>query len=225
MALDLTGQRFGRLTVIERAHLHRLPSGQGAWRWRCRCTCGNESFPISADLRNGSVRSCGCLRAEGNAKTHGLTSNGKRSPEYRSWEAMKRRCSNPKVTGFKRYGGRGIRVCSRWHSFENFLADMGPRPEGTTLDRFPDNDGNYEPGNVRWATRSEQGNNQSSTVFFEHDGLRLSVSDWARRLGIPIALLWQRIQRGWSFVDAITKPARAYRGRPGTRVSSQSLRP
>jgi hypothetical protein len=153
--IDLTGQRFGRLVVAAFAGRH---SGRQAL-WRCHCDCGNISTVHGVNLRRGFSKSCGCLGAENRLRLkHGHTINRKRSPEHRVWTGMKDRCINDNSVKWKRYGGRGIKVCDRWlNSFENFLADMGPRPSlQHTLDRYPDNDGDYEPGNVRWATRKEQ---------------------------------------------------------------------
>lgn len=155
--IDMTGQRFGRLKVICRAN--RI----GPVRWHCECQCGNKLEPLADNLRKGDIQSCGCLRREMCAttgernSTHRYSSNGKIRRTYKSWQAMKYRCSSRKYTGWQYYGGRGIRVCKRWqNSFENFLADMGDRPRGKTLDRYPNNDGNYQPGNCRWATAKEQ---------------------------------------------------------------------
>lgn len=159
-AVNLTGRKFGRLTVgIDTGR--RDDSGRVIWN--CMCDCGNTRDAVSRDLTSGRTTSCGCKkseRAKSAATKHGSASHLKRSPEYRSWQSMLTRCYNKKYHRFDRYGGRGITVCDRWReSFENFLADMGPRQTGTSIDRFPNPDGNYEPSNCRWATRVQQRNN------------------------------------------------------------------
>jgi hypothetical protein len=146
--IDLTGKRFGRLVVLA---LHAEKSRFG---WVCRCDCGGERIVRGSDLIRGMSKSCNCLRKEMFAKRstkHGLC----RSRAYQSWKGMKARCFNPRDRAYPDYGGRGITVCERWLIFENFYADMGERPPGMSLDRI-NNDGNYEPGNCRWATVAEQ---------------------------------------------------------------------
>lgn len=156
----LEGSRFGRLTVERFAGIRKKRS-----YWAVRCECGNAGLATAITLNGGHTRSCGCLLSETNAArnianaTHG--ENGHNSPEYRSWTAMKSRCNNPNATKYELWGGRGIEVCARWDaSFEAFLEDMGRRPSPRhSLDRINSN-GNYEPGNCRWATPEEQNRNR-----------------------------------------------------------------
>ena len=150
--VDLTGQRFGRLVVIEKTDQR---SGRHII-WKCKCDCGKETFINSGNLRRGNTTSCGCLQKER------VTTHGKRySEEYRSWNMMKDRCYNPNNKSYKDYGGRGITVCDRWKdSFENFLEDMGPKPSSKhSIDRI-NNDKKYEPNNCKWATQTEQNRNK-----------------------------------------------------------------
>jgi len=158
--IDLTGQRFGRLVVIK---LFSTGSHGKHARWECLCDCGMKTTVRSNSLRLADTKSCGCLRAEILAKpkpslnkTHGMSKNCR---EYSSWQAMWNRCRNPNRKDFKYYGGLGIKVCKHWKNFQNFYIDMGPRPEGKTLDRI-DPYGDYKPGNCRWATYYEQTHNR-----------------------------------------------------------------
>lgn len=205
--IDLTGQTFGRLTVVGYHGGTRTPSGSITHRWACRCACGAESIAIGANLTRGHTRSCGCMRPEATAArsvTHGATIGRGQTATYRTWVAMIARCENPARWQFKHYGGRGITVCTRWReSFENFLADVGARPSGLSLDRI-DNDRGYEPGNVRWATPREQTRNSRRAHVVEHDGERLPIVAWSDRTGIPARIIQQRLSRGWSAARALS---------------------
>lgn len=130
--------------------------------------------------------------------THGMHA----TPTWQAWKDMKARCSNPNLKNYARYGGRGIRVCERWLKFENFLADMGIRPDGMTLER-KENDGDYEPGNCRWATRLEQARNTRRNRYIEIDGKRLTLSEWARDRGVSRFLIRDRIDAGISAREAV----------------------
>lgn len=138
--------------------------------------------------------------------THGLTKGRVVPPELYVWNTMIQRCHNPKSQSYAKYGGRGIQVCQRWRdSFLAFWEDMGPRPEGLTLDRFPNNNGNYEPGNVRWATRTEQAVNRRSTKFIEHDGRTLCLQDWAKELGLSNSTTVSRwLDDGYTIAELFT---------------------
>lgn len=139
-------------------------------------------------------------------RTHGHSFvNGRATPEYDAWRSMKKRCSNPSSENYPRYGGRGIGVCRRWlHSFENFLADMGPRPSPLhSLDRYPDNDGHYEPGNCRWATVHQQASNRSNSGIVTFNEEKLTVRELSRRTGVPYPRLKTRLARGWPVERAI----------------------
>ena len=151
--IDLTNQRFGRLTVLRFSHTGKW----GRAFWACLCDCGKETVASGEDLKSGNTASCGCLWQSLGDRTrkHGRS----RTSVHNRWKEMHQRCRNPKHKRFADYGGRGIQVCERWHDFTNFLADMGEPPPGLTLDR-KDNDGNYEPGNCRWATDTEQRSNK-----------------------------------------------------------------
>ncbi len=196
------GTRFGRLVVVGdggRANddTHRA--------WLCRCDCGNVKPVLPSSLRGGRTRSCGCLRREVSSVvslTHGKT----HTPEYGAWGRMLGRCRNPNSPDYPDYGARGITVCARWESFENFYADMGPRPSKKhSLDRR-DNNGNYEPSNCRWASPRQQAGNKRSNVWIEYGGKRMIIEDWAAETGLPRTTLEQRVKRGWSDELTVTAP-------------------
>lgn len=193
---DRQGLRYGRLLV--RAQATNIGT---ATRWSCLCDCGNTVIARSGDLTSGDTKSCGCLR-----QTHGKS----QSNEFRIWWGMLDRCSNPRRREYPNYGGRGIKVCESWrNSFELFFIDMGPRPSPKhSIDRYPDNNGNYEPGNCRWATRLEQMQNARSCRIIEYKGVRLSLSAWAREAGLPLNTLRDRIVRGWDLERALKETGR-----------------
>lgn len=188
--IDLTGRRVNKLTVLRRAD---TDGHQPAWV--CICDCGREKTVLGMHLRAGRPKSCGCATnaaISSGLRRHGMTG----SVEWRSWVAMRDRCMNPRNKAWKHYGGRGITVCQRWQeSFENFYADMGARPPGTSLDR-KDNSLGYTPENCRWATEEEQHNNKRSNVLVDLDGDVRTMAAWARHFKVPYAVVKARHAAG-----------------------------
>lgn len=202
--LDLTGQRFGMLVALELMGRNE----RGMARWRCRCDCGAEAVKTLGNLRSGHSKSCGCLRSTTTARektAHGMYG----TPTYKSWSGMLTRCNNPRNHKYPAYGGRGIKVCERWHAFENFLADMGERPPGTTIGRI-DNDGHYEPENCQWETGKDQGRNKRNSRRFEFDGITATIGEHCERLGISASSVRSRIYTyGWDVDRAFATPIKA----------------
>lgn len=187
----MLGRDFGRLTVLS------LVVGVRPTRWLCRCACGEQTTVRGGNLVTGKVKSCGCLVGE----FHGNRS----SPLYSMWARMHQRCANQKMAQWPDYGGRGIRVCARWRSFTAFVADMGARPPGGTIDRI-DNDGNYEPGNCRWATRVEQGRNKRTNHMVQTGDRRVPLAEAAELTGIAASTIRTRLRRGWPEHQAVSVP-------------------
>jgi len=179
--IDMTGKRFGRWVVIKRGKTDK----HNNTRWICECSCGEVRSVRADDLRSGKSISCGCYSNDRKLK-HGEAkiNNGRPTNQYQCWGDMKARCLNPNHKYYKNYGERGIEICDRWiNSYAIFLADMGRCPKGLTLDRI-DNDGDYEPGNCRWATRKEQAYNTRANVWIEVDGERMILKEWLKKLKI-----------------------------------------
>ncbi len=198
---DITGFESGRLTALRFVELREHRSF-----WEFQCACGRTTVVIGVNVTNGNTTSCGCYAGE--SRVIRLTRHGgSRTREYSCWRAMLNRCSKPNNTHYEYYGGRGIIVCERWHTFENFIVDMGfaPSPKHS-LDRFPNNDGNYELGNVRWATRKEQMRNMRTNRFITYEGVTLCLIEWAERTGLKSTRIRQRLLAGWEIGRALTQP-------------------
>lgn len=195
-ALDLAGKQFGLLTVIE-----RVRDSHGHIKWRCLCECGSETVSYAGNLIAHGVSSC---RSCANT-IHGLS----KTPEFKILSGMKGRCYNKNNDQYADYGGRGITVCDEWlRDVSAFYRDMGPRPSPKhTIERKNNNLG-YFPVNCRWATRIEQMNNTRANRVFEHNGQKMTLSEWARHLGFARRMLDSRLRSGLSFVEAITRPRR-----------------
>ena len=195
----LIGKKFGRLTVIS-----QLPAKSDyKIRWHCICDCGGKKDTIGKSLLNGDTQSCGCLHKETMSKvktTHGM----RHTSEYNIWSSMFLRCENRKNAGFKNYGGRGITVCERWRTFENFFADMGPRPSKKhSIDRI-DNDRGYSPENCRWTTQDVQARNSRKAIIVEIEDFATSITDLVATLGQDRSYIYHLARRrGISTADAV----------------------
>jgi hypothetical protein len=206
---DIAGQRFGRLVAVRR---ESIVSGKAS-KWIFRCDCGNQKAIVMTYVRRGESQSCGCIRREDisrRAKTMNRKHGMSRSTTWGSWTAMKGRCLRKKHHAYARYGGRGIKICERWNNFENFLADMGERPLGTTLDRI-NADGNYEPKNCRWADWKTQGSSRRNVRFLTYKGKTKHILDWSMELGVSHALITGRLKRGLTVEQAFELPKNEFR--------------
>lgn len=214
--IDITGQRFGRLKVIELVS----KNNRGQTRWLCECICKNERIVQGSNLKNGNTKSCGCLPKETARKIglsntlHGHGKRGKETRTYKSWRCMMQRCYNPNNNDYPNYGGRGITVCERWlNSFPNFLEDMGERPPKCTIHRIKNNKG-YCKKNCKWATLIEQARNKLNNLYIAHNGKRQLLIEWSEETGILYSVLWQRIYMyNWSIQKSLTTPIKKYKKR------------
>jgi len=191
------GMVFARLTTVSKASNKR---------WNCVCVCGNATVTSVQNLNSGKAKSCGCLAREmtsARARKHGNGGKkGQRTRAYHSWDGMIQRCTNPNFKQWKDYGGRGITVCEEWRDFSNFLSDMGHPPEGFTIDRIDNNLG-YNKDNCRWVSRKEQQRNRRNSHKITIDGREKSMIDWAEEFGILIGSVHNRLQRGWTELEAL----------------------
>lgn len=207
---DLTGKQFTRWVVIEISEPRN-----GQTYWLCHCLCGTIKPVAAQALLNGRSKSCRCLDHElfaARVRKHGFSY----LPEFKIWRNMKSRCENPRDIGYTFYGGRGITVCTRWQVFENFLADMKPRPSPKHTIERKDNDFGYSPENCRWATYKEQNNNHRGNHLLTYKGRTLTITQWAEECGLKPVTLSHRINYShWPVEKALTTPLR--------HLSSQSL--
>lgn len=214
------GERFGRWLVVrdDKDDEYESASFQRVW---CRCDCGTERSVIAESLSRGRSTSCGCYHREVaglHSKRHGQNNSGM----YHVWWSMHRRCYDPKHKAFKQYGGKGVRVCERWHDISNFVADMGSRPAGTTIDRL-DASKDYEPGNCRWATGKQQIRHRSNTYTVEYNGEKIALGDLLDLKGVGLRVVngsrdhriyaraYSRHRAGWS-LDAVVAAAAKEKG-------------
>jgi hypothetical protein len=206
--IDITGQKFGRWTALSFSHR----SKGGHWAWNCKCDCGTEAKILGTRLIKGKTTSCGCYKREWSKEKH--TTHGMRHHKlYPVYDSMKRRCYNPNDKGYINYGGRGITVCDEWLTDPSTFfkwAFLSGYEEGLSIDRI-NNDGNYEPGNCRWASRSEQLNNTRVNHLITFNGETHTITQWSRITGINKGTLRDRIEAGWSEERALTTPVRKHK--------------
>lgn len=205
--IDLSGRKFGRLLVVQRSEDYVSPNGHHVVCWECECDCGTKHYIVSGNsLKKGSTSSCGCISKEfPKHKTHGQS----KTQLYKEWCDIKKRCYNSKSKSYPDYGMRGITLCQEWHDYVKYYAYVSVLPhfqeKGYTLNRI-DNNGNYEPGNVEWATKAEQANNRRSSRLLEYNEKRQTIAQWSAEIGIEQTTLSARLRMGWSIEKALTTP-------------------
>lgn len=195
--IDLSGKRFGRLTVISAKAVIN-----GHLFWTCICDCGRKKDVAGQKLRNGEVGSCGCLYRDSRTSCR-TTHGGSRWPEYRVWKAMRERCEKSYSSGYAMYGAKGIRVCRRWKKFENFIADMGRRPTNANSLERVDGAKGYSPSNCRWATHKDQVRNRSNTIVVTINGVTAPLAQFGERHGLKWQTIYIRYRRGKRGKDLI----------------------
>ncbi len=193
----MIGKRFSFLTVLSPRHNDR-----GFRLWECICDCGNRRIVSTGEPNAGRAHSCGCMKL---SNGRFLKSGISKTKTYRIWSTMLARCRTGSQTSYPRYGAVGISVCERWSNFENFLFDMGEAPHGMEIDRI-DSSGNYEPGNCRWATRSQNARNKRNNVYLTLNGETKLLLEWAKQYNLSVSLLRVRLRLGWAVERAILTP-------------------
>ena len=212
--INLVGQKFGRLTVIDEASDSRHEKNRHV-KWLCECECGNLVSVQSNSLHNGTTLSCGCYHSDRVIETH--TKHGLCYDRInRIYKAMHQRCENPKAFRYDRYGGRGIKVCDEWSGekgFENFYAwsSQNGYSEDLSIDRIDNNKG-YSPNNCRWVDHETQDNNKSTNHYVTYNGETKTLSQWGRAMGLKKSTIQGRLHRGWNEIDAITIPVGVRKG-------------
>lgn len=203
--IDLTGKKFGRLTVLKRTGSG--PAGQPLWK--CRCRCGKTTTVRGHRLRKGETKSCGCFRLDSiSART--TTHGDSKTSFYRLWGNMVARCTQPSSNSYPEYGALGIKVCRRWLKYENFKADMWPRPKGLQLDRIRSS-GPYSPKNCRWVTVKEQQRNKRNCWAVQFQGRKVTLAELSEISGINRGTLELRLSKGMTAEEAATTPVRPHR--------------
>lgn len=215
--IDLTGNKYGRLTVIERSESYISKSGIPKVKWLCKCDCGNTVNVLGVDLRRGNTKSCGCLNLEKSIekishynKEHKSIHGHRNDRLYFIWESMKQRCNNPNCKEYNYYGAEGKIVCEEWQEFMPFYdwSMANGYADNLTIERIDRKKG-YSPDNCKWATRKEQANNRRSNQLIEYKGRTQTMKQWAEEFGINYNTLWSRINKhDWNVTKAFTTPTR-----------------
>jgi hypothetical protein len=205
-AIDITGNKYNRLTAIKLDHIKRCSNGRAMHYWLFQCDCGNTTVTRKCDVIRGTIKSCGCYRLDMQREKN--TTHGESSLKlYGVWNGMIQRCTNENAAGYINYGGRGVSIDKAWGKYEQFAkwAKLNGCQEGMQIDRI-DNNGNYGPNNCRWVTRSENNKNKRTNKRICYNGLNLTYSEWAKRLNGPKNLISRRIKEGWNEIDAVSTP-------------------